>query len=271
MKALAEPNRRRVLELVADRERSAGDIAEHFAISRPAVSQHLTVLKQAGLVAERRDGPSRLYMARRQGFAQARWFVDGFWDDRLARLRTAAGQPDLDPTAVSQRVSVHRDLAVNAAPETIWELLTNPDQAIRWMGVDASFDLSVGGRYRNEVVPGSVATGEFIDISEPRQLAHTWGWEADAGGDVPAGSTIVDVELVATNAATAVRLTHHDLPDVDAAGSHSRGWGHYLPRLAAVAIGHPPGPDPWTTDPQQLRQGLQPPTHSSPSPRQETP
>src|SRR5207253_629391 len=56
LKALAEPNRRRILTLVRDEELTAGEIASHFAVSRPAVSQHLTVLKEAGLVHERRNG-----------------------------------------------------------------------------------------------------------------------------------------------------------------------------------------------------------------------
>lgn len=267
MKALAEPNRRRILELVGDQERSAGEIATHFTISRPAVSQHLTVLKHAGLVTERRDGTSRLYTARRQGFAQARWFVDGFWNGRLTWLHHADGQPGNDTIAMSQRVSVQRDIAIDASPERIWELLTDDHLATRWMGLTASFDLTVGGAYRNEVVPGSVASGTYLDIDPPHQLAHTWGWEADAGSTVAPGSTIVDVELVPTDTTTLVRLTHHDLPDVAAAESHSQGWGHYLPRLATAATGQPPGTDPWATDPQRLMEGLHPP---QPSPTRPT-
>src|SRR5246500_5298985 len=88
LKAIAEPRRRQILTLVRDGELSAGEIAAHFEVTRPAISQHLTVLKQAGLVSERRDGTRRLYQARPEGLADVREFIDGFWTDALARLKT---------------------------------------------------------------------------------------------------------------------------------------------------------------------------------------
>jgi DNA-binding transcriptional ArsR family regulator len=90
LRAIAEPNRRRILELVADGERSAGEIAAEFSITRPAVSQHLTVLKGAGLVQERREGTKRMYSVRTEGFESLRTFLETFWGDGLERLRIAA-------------------------------------------------------------------------------------------------------------------------------------------------------------------------------------
>jgi len=90
LKALAEPNRRRILMLVRDDELSAGEIAAHFDVSRPAVSQHLTVLKEAGLVHERRNGTRRLYIVRPEGFNEVKSFLEGFWDERLEALRREA-------------------------------------------------------------------------------------------------------------------------------------------------------------------------------------
>jgi DNA-binding transcriptional ArsR family regulator len=90
IKALAEPNRRRILELVASRELSAGEIAAEFEVTRPAVSQHLGVLREAGLIVERREGTKRLYRARPEGLVPLRAFLEGFWDGRLERLRLAA-------------------------------------------------------------------------------------------------------------------------------------------------------------------------------------
>jgi DNA-binding transcriptional ArsR family regulator len=90
LKAIAEPRRREILTLVRGGELSAGEIAGHFDVTRPAISQHLTVLKEAGLVTERRDGTRRLYQARPQGLAELRQFLEAFWDERLGALRDEA-------------------------------------------------------------------------------------------------------------------------------------------------------------------------------------
>jgi len=89
-RAIAEPRRRQILAMVRDEELSAGEIAAGFEISRPAVSQHLAVLREAGLLSERRQGTSRLYRVRPEGMASLRDFMNEFWTDRLERLRLAA-------------------------------------------------------------------------------------------------------------------------------------------------------------------------------------
>jgi DNA-binding transcriptional ArsR family regulator len=90
LKAIAEPRRRAILRLVSDEERSAGEIASQFDVTRPAVSQHLTVLKEAGLVSERRNGTRRLYRARPEGLMPLREFLDELWGDRLEALKREA-------------------------------------------------------------------------------------------------------------------------------------------------------------------------------------
>jgi DNA-binding transcriptional ArsR family regulator len=90
LRALAGPTRRRILELVRERELAAGEIAAHFDVTRPAVSQHLTVLREAGLVVERRDGTRRLYRAEPAGLLGLRQFVDRFWTTGLDRLKDDA-------------------------------------------------------------------------------------------------------------------------------------------------------------------------------------
>jgi DNA-binding transcriptional ArsR family regulator len=87
LKALSDPGRRRILTLVRDEERSAGEIAAEFTVTWPAVSQHLRVLKEAGLVTERRDGTRRLYRARPEGLREVRAFLDDFWNDKLEQLK----------------------------------------------------------------------------------------------------------------------------------------------------------------------------------------
>jgi DNA-binding transcriptional ArsR family regulator len=90
LKALAEPRRQEILKLIGDKEMASGEIAGHFNVSRPAISQHLQVLKAAGLVNERQLGTRRLYQARPEGLAELRAFMNQFWTQSLSRLAEAA-------------------------------------------------------------------------------------------------------------------------------------------------------------------------------------
>ena len=87
LRALAEPRRRAILQLVAHSELSAGEIAGCFDVTRTAVSQHLTVLKHAGLLTERRLATRRLYRARPEGLAGLREFLDQMWASSLEVAR----------------------------------------------------------------------------------------------------------------------------------------------------------------------------------------
>lgn len=88
--AISDPTRRRVLELVRDRELPAGEIAAEFEISRPAVSRHLRVLRRAGLVSERREGRLRLYRSDPEPLGELRRWLDAYWSGRLAALKELA-------------------------------------------------------------------------------------------------------------------------------------------------------------------------------------
>jgi DNA-binding transcriptional ArsR family regulator len=90
LQAVAEPRRRQILRLVWSQELPAGEIAKHFDVTRPAISQHLRVLKEAGLVSERRDGTRRLYRARPEGLDDLRAYFEDLWDNGLDRLRDLA-------------------------------------------------------------------------------------------------------------------------------------------------------------------------------------
>jgi DNA-binding transcriptional ArsR family regulator len=94
LNAIAEPRRRKILQLVSAKELSAGEIASRFDVTRPTISQHLTVLKLAGLVSVRREGTRRIYRARPEGLVELRGFLDEFWADGLDRLKAAAEQAE---------------------------------------------------------------------------------------------------------------------------------------------------------------------------------
>jgi DNA-binding transcriptional ArsR family regulator len=90
LKAIAAPRRQEILRLVWNQERAAGDIAQHFDVSRPAISKHLRILREAGLVDERRKGTQRLYSARAESLLELRRFLDSFWDQGLQAIKQAA-------------------------------------------------------------------------------------------------------------------------------------------------------------------------------------
>ncbi len=105
LRAVADPTRRAILRLVRDGEVAAGEIASHFpSMSRPAVSQHLRVLTDAGLVEVRPDGNRRLYRWRPEGLRDAAGFLEELWSDRLGRLKAAAEREEWpERTRAAQR------------------------------------------------------------------------------------------------------------------------------------------------------------------------
>ena len=88
--ALSNETRFKIVNLVRERELAAGTIARRFKLTRPAVSQHITVLREAGLLDERRAGAKRLYLVKPEGFDEIAEFIEGFWRPRLRRLKQAA-------------------------------------------------------------------------------------------------------------------------------------------------------------------------------------
>ena len=96
LRALADPRRRQMLELVWDRERSPSDLASRCRMSRPATSQHLKVLREAGLVSVRLDGNRRFYRVQAGRLAELRAMLDQFWGRRLTRLQAELGTPDTE-------------------------------------------------------------------------------------------------------------------------------------------------------------------------------
>jgi uncharacterized protein YndB with AHSA1/START domain len=151
----------------------------------------------------------------------------------------------------TDRLEVRREIEIAASPETVWELLVDPEKALRWWGQAVLIDARPGGELRIEVTTGSIASGEVLEADPPRRLVYTWGWERGGAGPelVPPGSSTVEIELVPAGAGTTLRLVHRGLPDETTVASHSQGWEHYLGRLAVAAPGGDPGPDPWSGPP----------------------
>lgn len=92
--SLSVPTRLTILELLREGELTSSEIALHFSISAPAISQHLKVLVDSGLVDVRKEGTKRIYRIRREGFSELREFINQFWDDSLLRLKEAAEEEE---------------------------------------------------------------------------------------------------------------------------------------------------------------------------------
>ena len=95
LQAIAEPNRRRIIQILHKDELSAGEISTRFNVTRPAISQHLKVLEEAGLVGVRQEGTRRLYRFRPEGLSELKSFLEEFWDDQLWLLKQAAEAEEL--------------------------------------------------------------------------------------------------------------------------------------------------------------------------------
>ncbi len=96
--ALGDPTRRAIFELLAEGARPVGDLARQLPVSRPAVSQHLRVLKDAGLVVDRSAGTRRLYRINPEGVGAMRSYLDRFWDQALAAFAAAVEHDDQEET-----------------------------------------------------------------------------------------------------------------------------------------------------------------------------
>jgi DNA-binding transcriptional ArsR family regulator len=95
--ALADPTRRAIVEALGDGPLPVGRLAERLPVTRPAVSQHLKVLREAGLVTERAEGTRRVYRLDPTGLAEIRTWLDRFWDRALSDFKTVVEQPEEAP------------------------------------------------------------------------------------------------------------------------------------------------------------------------------
>jgi uncharacterized protein YndB with AHSA1/START domain len=140
---------------------------------------------------------------------------------------------------------VEREIRIAARPETVFEFFVDPDKMREWKGRQAELDARPGGTYRVEINEQAIVRGEYVEIAAPSRVVFTWGWEGQESGEhaVPPGSSRVEVDLAPDGDGTLLRLRHMDLPE-EAREVHGEGWHHYLGRLAKVAAGEDPGPDP---------------------------
>lgn len=130
---------------------------------------------------------------------------------------------------------VQREMQIAAPPATVFAFLTDPQKIVSWMGLEAETELHPGGLYLLKGVAGDRTK------AARHRLAYSFGWEG--GAEVPPGSSLIEIDLMAQDNGTLLRMTHSGLPNAEQCASHSKGWAHYLARLALAAGGRAPGPD----------------------------
>src|SRR5215470_12862817 len=149
----------------------------------------------------------------------------------------------LERRAMQEALVVRREQHIPASPATVFALLTDPEKILRWMGTEAQVDPQPGGLYLVNVTGARFARGSFREVVPVHRLAYSFGW--DGSEAVPPGSSLVEIDLIDEQPdGTLLRLTHTGLPNAEQCAGHAEGWAHYLGRLAEVAAGRDPGPDP---------------------------
>jgi uncharacterized protein YndB with AHSA1/START domain len=134
-----------------------------------------------------------------------------------------------------------REIVIDASPATIYEFLTVPEKHMEWNGTKVELDPQPGGVYRVLAGGAHQAAGEYVEVVPNERVVFTFGWD-QPGHPIPAGSTRVEIRLIPEGEKTRVRLVHSGLP-ADAVADHTRGWDHYLGRLAIVGAGGTVEPD----------------------------
>ena len=144
--------------------------------------------------------------------------------------------------AIASSELVEREIRIEAPPSVVFEFLTDPAKMVRWMGTEAVLEPWPGGRYYVNPSGHEPVSGKVLEIIPDRRLVVSWGWEGGAL-PLPPGQSTVEILLEPDGDGTRLRLTHRDLPP-GLCTFHGLGWDYALPRLAVVAAGGDPGPDP---------------------------
>jgi uncharacterized protein YndB with AHSA1/START domain len=137
---------------------------------------------------------------------------------------------------------IDKIIFIDASPESVYRLLTDAESLMQWMAPSARSDPRPGGELTWTHQAGDSVVGQFLELVPDRRVVFTFGWDR-SDVDVPEGSTLVEIDLKPQRGGTVLRLVHRGL-DGPMADAHDGGWTNYLSRLAVLAEGRDPGPDP---------------------------
>jgi DNA-binding transcriptional ArsR family regulator len=239
LSALADPTRRTIFELVAERPASVGSLADRLPVSRPAVSQHLRVLAEADLVESSRQGTRRIYSVRTEGLTSLHTWLDRMWETALDRFEKRADEENrmtTEETTVLAPVVKTRQLPIS--PETAFRLFT--EEIATWWPLDeysigadkgqvptsVRLEPAVGGRIVEVGSDGSETSwADVIVWQPPHRLVLAWHPSLE-----PTVSTILEVRFSASDDGTELHLEH-------------RGWEEFGDQAPTVRRGYEGGWD----------------------------
>jgi uncharacterized protein (TIGR03086 family) len=239
----AEPTRRRILQLLASRPMTVSEVAAEFSVTRSAISQHLLLLTDVGLVEATKVGRQRIYRVLPSGLSRLRDEFDRFWTNELDQLVADAHALRRAP------MSYTKTATLPVTPDEAFALITEPSRLRRWQAITAVVDLRAGGSFRWTVSPGHIASGTFREVEPGRRIVFGWGWDGD--DELPADASTVTITVEPAEGGSLVTLVHEGLDD-EQARAHAEGWDHYVGRLERLAATGDAGPDEWAYAPERL-------------------
>jgi DNA-binding transcriptional ArsR family regulator/uncharacterized protein YndB with AHSA1/START domain len=244
--ALTSPVRREILALIWDRELPAGDIAAAFAVTKPTISQHLGVLREAGLVTATPVGTSRRYRARREALRglHAALGDPGKWVN-------ATGLPERALSATATKPVVVASTEVDAGQEAAFAAFADPAIYSRWLGVPVTIE---DGRFACTMEWGTHVRGWYDIVCPPGFIAMRWDFD---DGNVPVPGGELTCYLRIRPRGTGAHVEVHQLVDTAAQAEFmAAAWALVLGRLKAGLPGAlDPGTDMAPRPPRPKRQG----------------
>jgi DNA-binding transcriptional ArsR family regulator len=169
MAALASPIRREILGLIWDRELPATEIAEAFHLTKPTISQHLSVLREAGLVKMTPSGTSRRYRARKPALAGLQGALEG-----STKWTPADGMPDEAAADAATRLVVVAAVDVDTDQATTFAALTDPEVYSRWLGVPVTIR---DERFAATMEWGTEVRGRYVMVTPPSLIVMQWDFD----------------------------------------------------------------------------------------------
>lgn len=251
---LGDRTRRLIFESLAEHAQTVGELAAQLPVSRPAVSQHLKVLKDAGLVIDQPVGNRRIYRVDPDGTAALRARLDGFWTKTMAAYKKSAEHEEIagDMTTPTTSATVRTHIVVEAPVERAFAVFTErfgdfkpPEHNI--LGVEPAetvFEPRVGGHIYDRAAEGTECRwARVLAYDPPHRLVFSWNidprWQIESNPDK---TSEVEVRFIAETAQrTRVELEHRHIErhgqgwqTIHDCVNGETGWPAYLPRFAAI-------------------------------------